>query len=199
MDTIWIGVAQRGNRAGDFVQADTRAVFAVTGLGISLTTRMGEGMNAQSHPQNAGRIDFGEIATSIGFLLRLAQVKAFEGFYDVLGHHGLKPGEFTVLWLIKLNPGARQGDIARCLRIKPAHMTKLVQRAVDEGRLERHIPENDRRSVRLRVSAAGHRFIEENTADFLHFTPDENRNLSEEEFRMMTLLLQKFVGMEEGV
>ena len=78
-------------------------------------------------------IDFGEMGHSLGLLLRLAQIRVFEIFFEKLAHHGLKPGEFTMLWLIGLNPDTRQGDIARRIRIKPAHMTKLVSRAVDAG------------------------------------------------------------------
>ncbi len=156
-------------------------------------------MNRQTRPQSCDGIVFGEITSSVGFLLRLAQVRAFEEFYDVLGHHGLKPGEFTVLWVIRLNPGARQGDIARVLSVKPAHMTKLVQRSVDEGRVERHVPEDDRRSVRLRLTAAGERFVDDNKQDFLNFAPAGAPSLDEEEGRMLVKLLRKFNGMEDVV
>ena len=68
-------------------------------------------------------------------------IALFEIFFEKLAHHGLKPGEFTMLWLIGLNPDTRQGDIARRIRIKPAHMTKLVGRAVDAGLVTRIVPE----------------------------------------------------------
>ena len=81
-------------------------------------------------------IDFGEMRGSLGLLLRLAQVKVFDSFFENLSKHGLKPGEFTMLWVIGLNPDTKQGLVARRLRIKPAHMTKLVQRNVDKGLVE---------------------------------------------------------------
>ena len=156
-------------------------------------------MNRPALNQPAGEdVAFGEIASSLGFLLRLAQVKVFNEFFRRLSRHGLKPGEFTMLWVIGLNPEVRQGVIARKLRIKPAHMTKLVQRAVDEGRLERHVPDDDRRSVHLRLTAEGERFVETNKPEFLDFLEKEKTNLTETEFRTLIGLLQKFNGMEDA-
>lgn len=142
-------------------------------------------------------IAFGEIGTSLGFLLRLAQVRAFDGFYASLGHLGLKPGEFTVLWVIGLNPDLPQGAIARKLRIKPAHMTKLVQRAVDAGLVERSVPDDDRRSVLLRLTDKGTRFVADNKPAFLNLVASENTRLDAQEFETLVRLLQKFNGLED--
>lgn len=143
-------------------------------------------------------IVFGEVASALGFLLRLAQVRVFGEFFKKLSGHGLKPGEFTVLWVIGLNPDVRQGVIARKLRIKPAHMTKLVQRAVDAGHVARRVPDDDRRSVHLRLTPGGERFVAEARPEFLNFLAKENTNLSEAEFDQLIGLLQKFNGMENA-
>lgn len=141
-------------------------------------------------------IDFGEMAGSLGLLLRLAQVKVFDSFFENLAHHGLKPGEFTMLWLIGLNPETRQGVIARRLRIKPAHMTKLVSRAVDKGLVERIVPDEDRRSVMLRLTEKGRRFVAEKKPEFLNFIAKENTAFDAAEFSTLVRLLQKFNGMK---
>jgi DNA-binding MarR family transcriptional regulator len=143
-------------------------------------------------------IDFGEMGNSLGLLLRLAQVRVFEIFFEKLAHHGLKPGEFTMLWLIGLNPDTRQGDIARRIRIKPAHMTKLVSRAVDAGLVTRIVPEDDRRSVRLRLTSAGERFVAERKSDFTTYLAEENIGLSDDDFAELVRLLRIFNGMEQG-
>ncbi len=141
---------------------------------------------------------FGEIASSPGFLLRLAQVRVFDAFFDKLARHGLKPGEFTVLWVVGLNPGIPQGLLARKLRIKPAHMTKLVQRAVDAGRLTRRVPDDDRRSVLLTLTPEGARFVAEKRPEFLCYLPREAVALDAEEFETLIRLLRKFNGMEDA-
>lgn len=142
-------------------------------------------------------IAFGEIGTSLGFLLRLAQVRAFDGFFTSLGHLGLKPGEFTVLWVIGLNPEVKQGAIARKLRIKPAHMTKLVQRAVDAELVERTVPDNDRRSVHLSLTPKGQSFVADNKPAFLDQLASENTTLDDDEFATLIRLLKKFNGLEK--
>lgn len=140
-------------------------------------------------------LDFGEMRDSLGLQLRLAQVQVFEIFYEKLAHHGLKPGEFTILRIIGLNPDARQGDIARHLRIKPAHMTKLVSRAVEAGLVDRTIPEDDRRSVRLNLTEEGETFVAEKKREFVSYLKHESLGLSEADFSELIRLLQVFNGM----
>lgn len=156
-------------------------------------------MNKPILPQPTDEtIEFGEIGYSLGLLLRLAQLRVFSIFFDKLAHYGLKPGEFTLLWLIGLNPDTRQGDIARRLRIKPAHMTKLVGRAVDVGFVTREVPDDDRRSVRLRLTPEGERFIAERKVEFTTYLAEENIGLSDRDFAELIRLLRVFNGMEDA-
>ncbi|EAQ14027.1 MULTISPECIES: MarR family transcriptional regulator [Maritimibacter] len=140
-------------------------------------------------------IRMGAITDSLGFLIRLAQIKAFDNFFENLGDHGLKPGEFTVLWVIGLNPGLRQGSIANTLRIKPAHMTKLTARLVQRGLVTRKTPKSDRRAVRLYLTEEGSGFVEAHRENFLSFNFTEKDNLSQEEADQLTSLLKKFTGL----
>ena len=143
-------------------------------------------------------IDLGELADSAGFLVRLAQLRLFEGFFDRMAAEGLKPGEFTALWCVALNPDVRQGALARRLRIKPAHMTKLVERMVRAGHLARRIPPEDRRTVHLRATKAGEALIERHRAAFLDLHRAERAGLTEAEGAQLLVLLRKLAGLEEG-
>ncbi|MEC7761181.1 MAG: MarR family transcriptional regulator [Pseudomonadota bacterium] len=140
-------------------------------------------------------ISLGDITQSLGFLIRIAQIKVFAAFYEGLGQFGLKPGEFTVLWVIGLNPGLRQGTVANTLRIKPAHMTKLTGRLVDRGLVSRETPPDDRRAVRLKLTPEGQSFVDTHRDAFLTFHFTEKDNLSSEEADQFLLLLQKFTGL----
>ena len=140
-------------------------------------------------------IDLGELSSSLGFLLRIAQVQIFQQFFSTLAGHGLKAGEFTVLWVIGLNPGVRQGSLARRLRIKPAHMTKLVQRMVRAEYVSRTIPPDDRRSVRLSLTELGKAFVEAHKAEFLDLHRIERAPLSENDAEQFVVLLRKFIGL----
>lgn len=137
-------------------------------------------------------VDFGELKNSLGFLVRIAQVKIFKEFYVAMADAKLKPGEFSTLWIIGLNPGYRQGTIAKSLNIKPAHMTKLVDRLVRAGFIERVVPPNDRRSVRISLTIEGQEFVNHHRAQFINFHASERANLSEEEYNQFVSLLKKF-------
>ena len=112
-------------------------------------------MNAPFTTLDDDTLDLGDLPRSLGFMLRLAQISSFAHFFREFADCDVKPGEFTVIWVIGLNPGVKQGALARTLHIKPAHMTKLVQRMVRDGLVRREIPSEDRRSVRLSLTPAG--------------------------------------------
>ena len=140
-------------------------------------------------------LELGPLDSSLGFLFRMAQVEIFGLFYDALGRLGLKPGEFSVLWVVHLNPGVRQGAVAETLRIKPAHMTKLV-RAFEEGdMIVRHIPENDRRGIELRLTPQGEGFVTDHAEEFFTYARSEANRLSKKESEQLIHLLQKFTRL----
>lgn len=143
-------------------------------------------------------VSLGELEGSLGFLLRIAQVHAFQRFYEAFGEGGLRPGEFSVMWVIRRNPGIRQGLLADTLEIKPAQMTKMIRRIEEQGHVKRVIPDNDRRSVQLYLSASGEAFTEAHRAAF--FTHDDHHHLqlTERESDQLARLLRRYIGLEKG-
>ncbi|MBF9034384.1 MarR family transcriptional regulator [Rhodobacterales bacterium HKCCE2091] len=141
--------------------------------------------------------DLAGLETSLGFLLRIAQVRVFDDFFDKFGDEGLRPGEFSALWLVLKHDGIRQGEVARALRIKPAHMTKMVRRLEDRGVLRREVPDDDRRSVRLHLSPEGAAWVQENHAQFLGHHNYLEHDLSDAEIHQLGHLLRRFAGIPE--
>lgn len=91
----------------------------------------------------------------LGFLLRLAHLDSFTRFFSAAALTESQLTEATLLHLLHLNPGIRQGVLARRLRIKRAHMTKIVQGLEARHLVAQAIPPEDRRSVSLNLTAAG--------------------------------------------
>ena len=145
--------------------------------------------------EDSEHIEIGELNGSLGFLLRMAQIKVFKVFFANLTRVKLKPGEFTVLWVIGLNPDLRQGTVAKYLSIKPAHMTKLVARLVALDYVKRCIPEDDRRAVHLSLTKAGQKFVDSNREAFLSVMNHERDVLTEEEFTELKQLLRKIANI----
>ncbi len=102
-----------------------------------------------------GLVHFGPLSEALGFLLRLAQLKSFAGFFRSFEAEDIRPGELTVLMVLHENPGIRQGMLAKSLSIKRAHMTKMVRQMEDEGLILRRVPEDDKRAMELWLTEAG--------------------------------------------
>ncbi len=140
-------------------------------------------------------VQLGELNQSLGLLLRVAQIINFEDFHRQFGHMNLTPAEFTVLWLLYLNPGVRQGGVGETLHIKPAHMTKLIRKFELDDMVERWIPEDDRRSVCLRLTEKGRGLVEEARSVFLA-NDQLNGRLSMSEQKTLVTLLRKYAGFD---
>ena len=136
-------------------------------------------------------VDLGDLTQSVGFMVRLAQVATYATFFRTLKDKTLKPGEFTVLWVIGLNAGIRQGTVAQTLKIKPAHMTKLVQRLVSAGFVDRKVPASDRRAVQLTLTDAGKAYCKKHHAAFVKVRNAERGALTDQETQDLLRLLEK--------
>jgi DNA-binding MarR family transcriptional regulator len=143
------------------------------------------------------KVHVGELAGSLGFLLRLAQLHAFEDFFSEHGPRGLKPGEFSVLWVIACNPGIRQSALGQRLMIKRAHMTKLVRSLEDADLVSREIPDADRRAVELTLTTLGRQTVDRASAAFFGYEETTGAPLSQKERTQLIALLQKYVGLAE--
>lgn len=106
-------------------------------------------------PTTEPPVRYGRLSESLGFLLRLAQLQSFAEFYHSFAALDVRPGEFSVLMVLYENPGIRQGQLARALSIKRAHMTKMVRQMEEAGLIVRRVPEDDRRAMELRLTEAG--------------------------------------------
>lgn len=141
-------------------------------------------------------VDMRDLTDSIGFLTRLAQVHTYEHFFEDLGNYGLRPGEFSTLLLLDRNPRIRQGVLAQALRIKPAHMTKLIRAFEERGLVERIIPDHDRRSVELALTPAGTEFVREHRPAFMKHEARNPPGLTQREVQTLKGLLRKYVGID---
>lgn len=150
---------------------------------------------AISQTMAVGTVDIGPLRDSLGFLLRMAQLQTFEHYFTE-GSFALKLGEFSVLTLILHNPGIRQGVLAQRLMIKRAHMTKLIRTMEKSGYVERTIPDEDRRSVTLRLTPEGREATERHWLRFLSYDQAPKSQLSPRQEQQLISLLQAFVGLD---
>jgi len=147
-------------------------------------------------------LNFGRQEQAAGFVLRIAQLAAFERFFALSPVRTIKISEYSVLAGIAENPGVRQGVLADFLKIKWSNMTKLVRTLEDRNLVGRRIPKNDRRSVELFVTEEGHKLIESVSDEMETCDRKAFDMLSEDEHAQLLVLLRKVAGWpprdEEG-
>lgn len=146
--------------------------------------------------RDGNRVKVGALSHSIGFLLRLAQLRAFDEFFSEQGPRGLKPGEFSVLWVIGRNPAIRQSVLGQRLMIKRAHMTKLIRALEESGFVSREVPDSDRRAVELTLTDKGMIEVETASVAFFDFESRTGAPLDKCEQAQLLALLQKYVGLD---
>ncbi len=133
------------------------------------------------------------LAGSPSFLVRLAQLRAFDEFAQHFAGLGVTPAGFSVLTLIVANPGVRPGAIAEELRVKPSNVAALVNALVAAGLVERTPDASELRANLLHATEAGLRVWEE--MDRSHREADARfaERLSAAERERLVALLRKLL------
>lgn len=106
--------------------------------------------------ETAGKpIDFGPLATWVGFNLRMAQEATFQAFSHRSAAIGESPGRFGTLTLIARNPGISQTELSAANGRDKSSLTPVVEDLVRRGLVERKRVDSDRRTYRLNLTPAG--------------------------------------------
>ncbi|GGB14419.1 MarR family winged helix-turn-helix transcriptional regulator [Allosediminivita pacifica] len=156
---------------------------------------MGEALETTREGQS---IRLGPLAESLGFLLRLAQLRSFEDFFANLSDKDVRPGEMSVMLVIHDNPGIRQGVVARALDIKRAHMAKMARTLEDAGLIARSVPEDDKRAMELRLTEKGEAHLAELRPAFDRHEASDVSGLTPAEAEQLRTLLRKYLRIEDG-
>jgi DNA-binding MarR family transcriptional regulator len=118
-------------------------------------TKHGAKNGAKNGEAVAKSINFGPLATWIGFNLRMAQESAFQAFSRRSQEVGESPGRFATLTLIARNPGISQTELSLAAGRDKSSLTPVVEDLVRRGMVERKRMRDDRRAYRLNLTAGG--------------------------------------------
>jgi DNA-binding MarR family transcriptional regulator len=91
------------------------------------------------------RIDYDELPTYVGYVLRRAQAAIFREFERSIGDIGLTPGAFGLLMLVRANPGITQMDLANAFGIDKSTLTPVLNRLERSRLVRREQLAHDRR------------------------------------------------------
>lgn len=114
-------------------------------------------MTAVLTQRNAIRL--GPLADYAGYHLRLAQDASFQAFANRVGRGDIRPGYFTLLTLVRENPGITQTAISQASGRDKSTLTPAMRYLEDNGYIERHRAASDRRAYGLHLTPLGEEAI----------------------------------------
>ncbi len=134
---------------------------------------------------------------SLGYLLRRAQMRAYELFFASFDAAGLSPARLTALSMIAIEPDIDQATLARRLGISGPSVVKLIDALEGAGWIARVACADDRRRYALALVDAGRAKLDEVRAAWPHYEGELTRGLGAAERRQLLALLRTVAG-EEG-
>lgn len=103
----------------------------------------------------------GQMKDNLGYAIRRAQLRAYESFFNALQDLETTPARFTLMLLIRENPGIRSVDLARKLGVARSGMVRLIDDLESRGLIQREILASDRRNQALVLTTAGRRNLKQ--------------------------------------
>jgi DNA-binding MarR family transcriptional regulator len=142
-----------------------------------------------------GQLDLSGVTRWLGFMLRIAQVRMFQRYYEAEIGKEISPGVLSSLTVIRDNPGVRHGVLADALLIRRPNMTKLVESMVRAGLVSRRSLSGDGRSVALFVTPKGSRVLARAHAMNRDLDEASAATLNAAERAELQRLLRKLAGL----
>jgi DNA-binding MarR family transcriptional regulator len=97
---------------------------------------------------------------TLGFLLSSAQRQVFRDFNERFADLEITPRLYSILILIKVNPGCRQTDIGAALGALQTNLVRRIDILVERGLVTRSADRDDRRVKVLSLTPEGQRVAE---------------------------------------
>lgn len=142
-------------------------------------------------------VRLGPLAELLGYRLRRAQLSVFQDFISKMKDFELRPAQFSVLTIIKANPGLKQSRVSEALGINRANFVALLDE-LEERKLARRAPSaEDRRSNALYLTPKGEAFLDEALQHLqTHHERRLEKRLGEAGKRQLLSLLQKLTNID---
>jgi DNA-binding MarR family transcriptional regulator len=110
-------------------------------------------------------VDLGDLDQHVGYMLRRAQLAVFADFSATQRGSVVRPGQFSVLAVIRRNPGLSQSQLCEALGIKRANLVAVIDHLESLGLVRRDPSATDRRSNRLQLTPDGEKALQKAVDD----------------------------------
>lgn len=115
-----------------------------------MANRSGSSTTGRARP-----LDMGPLPDLIGYMLRRAQVTAFQDFNQCFAGADIRPADYGALIVIAHNPGLIQSAVGEALGIKRSNLVPLIERLERRGLIQRQPAVDDRRAYALALTSEG--------------------------------------------
>lgn len=102
----------------------------------------------------------GKLKRDIGLRLTLLARLLRNDFDKRVAEHGITRSQWGLLAVIAGRPGASQREIAELLEMTEAAVGRAIEKACNEGLLERRAREDDKRAREVFLTPASHKILE---------------------------------------
>lgn len=106
-------------------------------------------------------IDYGTLPDLLGYQLRLTQLAVFKDFSESVGDSKITPSLFGVMSVIEANPGLKQAELAKAVRLDRSTVVSTIDTLERRGLVQRRRVEGDRRTNALVLTDAGRGLLEQ--------------------------------------
>lgn len=141
------------------------------------------------------RFDF--LTGSLGYTLRMTQVRMYALFFETLGDLGLTPARVTALSIIATTPGMNQARLARALDIAGPSVLKVVDALEAAGLVCRLDVQGDRRRYALALTATGRGKLEQLRVRLAEYEERIAARLSAAEREQLIRLLERTAVVDD--
>jgi DNA-binding MarR family transcriptional regulator len=130
-------------------------------------------------------INYGVLSSSLGYLIRSAQLRIFQEFNHFFEALDIKPAQFSALEIIHSNPGLRQSSLAKALNIQRTNMVGMLDKLQQRGLIERKPSTNDLRAHALHLTIKGEKLLDHLHLQFHQHEGLIHERLGEEKYQLV--------------
>jgi len=105
-------------------------------------------------------VDFGRLPGYIGYQVRQAQSAVFRDLSRTLRNTGVTPGEFSLLTLLRANPGINSITLTRIYQLDKATLSLSIKALAARGLISSTRHANDRRYYALELTNEGRALLQ---------------------------------------
>ncbi len=145
-------------------------------------------------PRRVAGIDYSDLESHLGYVLRRAQIAAFDAFYRASAGAGITPPRYTALVILHANPGITQTTLGNVLGTARSGAMLLTDWLEERGLARRRSSEDDGRVWGLYLTDKGARMLARLRRSVLAHDATFGARLMPRERMVLTRLLNKLVG-----